>query len=99
LSGNPNFPTLQKVSGNAVAVKNSPQFEAAVWPLNHDKMELTSESAGILPRYALATLYYALDGANWKKALNWLGAVDICMWQGVSCLEDSSISLKLRKFF
>jgi len=109
LSGNSNFPALQKVSGNAVAVRNSPQFEAAVWLLNHDKMELTWENAGFLSRYALATLYYALDGANWKKALNWLGSVDICIWQGVCCLEDSlsgcnrvfagqSISLKLRKF-
>jgi hypothetical protein len=39
----------------------------------------------IQQRYALITLYYATEGANWPTRTGWLGPQQECSWFGIEC--------------
>lgn len=36
-------------------------------------------------RFALASIYYQLEGEAWERATNWLSSKDICEWEGIAC--------------
>jgi hypothetical protein len=49
-------------------------------------------------RYALATIYYALDGGNWTMNEGWLSEANECDWYTTaiaSCLNGAFVSLEL----
>jgi hypothetical protein len=54
-----------------------------------------SSNNTLLQYWALATLYFALDGQNWRIDRNWLTGIfpcnddDIHGWYGISCLEGT----------
>ncbi|MGY6588190.1 MAG: CotH kinase family protein [Wenzhouxiangella sp.] len=62
----------------------------AVW---FDQVSLATELV-LLPeaqRDALRALYQATDGPNWRRQLNWMGAIGTeCDWEGVVCSDDRS---------
>jgi hypothetical protein len=87
---NPNYSTLQQFSGNATVLPNSPQYKASYWLLEHDSLQVAWNDVRFKPRYALATVYYALNGDEWIKAEHWLGDGDFCTWHGVCCLSSFS---------
>ena len=54
---------------------------ALVWLASGDNRD----SGIIRQRYALAVLFFALDGSNWDVANNWLTDTNECDWSGVEC--------------
>ena len=72
-----------------MALPDSPQFKASYWLLQHDSLKIAWNDVRFLPRYGLATVYYALNGEEWIKAERWLGDSDFCTWHGVCCLDAS----------
>jgi hypothetical protein len=79
---------VTKISTFQVREKGSPQNLAADWITNYDVLSLASDDPRFIPRYALAVLYYAMDGDNWHGAGSWLGSHDVCLWYGVCCLDE-----------
>ena len=85
------------ISGSEVFLDfESPQYRAAVWladvdPLNLAVSQLTPQ---LLQRYALAVLYYAMNGDMWLSCFttdvscpsgqNWLTQGE-CLWFGLTC--------------
>jgi len=50
------------------------------------------EEARLLELYALSTLYFATDGANWFDNQNWLSTtVDYCSWFEVTCTDANLV--------
>eukprot|EP00581_Thalassiosira_minuscula_P006159 CAMPEP_0183742858 /NCGR_PEP_ID=MMETSP0737-20130205/64913_1 /TAXON_ID=385413 /ORGANISM="Thalassiosira miniscula, Strain CCMP1093" /LENGTH=1801 /DNA_ID=CAMNT_0025978453 /DNA_START=236 /DNA_END=5644 /DNA_ORIENTATION=- len=68
--------------GTALEDTASPQFRAYAWLVEEFSDEYTDER--LFQRYALATLYFATDGANWKISDNWVSNKHECEWHGVS---------------
>ena len=75
--------------GLALDNPTSPQHYALTWLLqdlpHHQVLKPASgqDQEFILTRYAMATLYYATNGANWTQNDRWLSADAICSWYGV----------------
>ena len=64
-------------------VKTNPYRMAAAWIVEDDDLD---READILPRFALATIYYAMGGNTWTNSTNWLTNTPICEgWFGVDC--------------
>lgn len=90
------------MAGSLMALSDpaSPQSQALNWLAHDDPAKLDLESAPssvILERYALAVLYFATDGKNWKDDFRFLSARSVCEWHdddewegGVTCDESKS---------
>ena len=59
--------------------------QAMSWLLFYDAAHEPAESIKLVPRFALAVLYFNHGGWNWKNTTNWLSGEDICNWHGVLC--------------
>jgi Leucine rich repeat len=69
--------TPEKVLQNTT----SPQYLAAHWLADLDGRNVQVEGKGEFPsRYALAVLYYATHGQDWRYRINWLTDHDACLW-------------------
>mmetsp|Transcript_28875 Transcript_28875/g.64107 ORF Transcript_28875/g.64107 Transcript_28875/m.64107 type:complete len:510 (-) Transcript_28875:1125-2654(-) len=67
---------------------SSPQSRALDWIVFVDPARLTPESANLIQRYALMTLYYGSDAS--EDVLDWeAGAKDECTWAGIGCHDDA----------
>jgi hypothetical protein len=67
--------------------KDSAQYHAAQWLAHKDGANLavpsslgSKHSNTFIERYALATVYYALDGPQWTHQLNFLSDEHVCTW-------------------
>jgi hypothetical protein len=80
---------------------SSPQFFALTWLANNDTVD-EREIQRVEARYALATLYFATNGDEWKDDLHFLSPLHECNWttssaadnisgQGVGCNADMEI--------
>jgi hypothetical protein len=90
---------LRTLSTSPVGLGNdtsAPQYMAAKWLVDDDAYSdsLLMEDSKTLQRYALATLYYATGGDNWKLCGKdsltcgdtvWLTATDECEWFNLEC--------------
>jgi hypothetical protein len=81
---------------------SAPQYMAAKWLVDGDDYtdSLSLEDPKTLQRYALATLYFATGGNNWKLCGRnspscgdtiWLTATDECYWFDLAC-ENGTIT-------
>jgi hypothetical protein len=62
-----------------------PANQALVWlSTGYQKDELD-----LLQRYVLAFLYFSTEGTQWRSQDNWITDVDVCMWYGIACTNDS----------
>jgi hypothetical protein len=93
--------------GTALNTKNSAQDLALTWLMNNTYLEDYSD-AKLIQRYALATLYYATNGARWKDKWGWLSDADECKpdgwFQSKGALEESLCNengnlIQLKLFF
>ena len=55
------------------------QNRAFEWLANFPAVS-TFSRAGLIDRYALATLYYSTGGENWNNQTGWLVDPDVCNW-------------------
>ena len=58
---------------------SSPQFAAMQWIRTPNNDGIFSERR-FLQRYALATMYFSMNGDKWDKANLWLTNADECEW-------------------
>lgn len=70
--------------------QDSPYFRALLWIANQDKAYLQNVKGGtrgnlIAHRWLVVTLYYALNGEEWKSNYQWLTNADECDWEGIVC--------------
>lgn len=88
--------------------EESPQFSALQW-LQQWMASIPAQELGtwykwrLVQRWALAVVYYSMDGQNWANANDWLGDLDVCDWlqqnnQG-SCKMQAVINLDLSNNF
>ena len=82
--------TLALLPDNVTFYKTYNQTAPAVqqamsWLLFNDAAHEPADSIKLIPRFALAVLYFNFGGFNWANTTNWLSGEDICNWHGVSC--------------
>jgi hypothetical protein len=95
---------------NLGADPSAPQYMAAKWLVDEDtymdSTGLTIQDPKTMQRYALATLYFATGGNNWKLCGRnspscgdniWLTATDECEWFSLVCEEDAITQISFRK--
>ncbi len=67
---------------------NSPQYHAYSW-LVEDSNGQSYSDGRLYQRYALATLYFATNGVQWRESGNWITSADECDWFGISGCSDA----------
>lgn len=87
--------TLDALSTEAsfYTASNSSQpavVRAMSWVLNTDPRDVAPDSVWLIPRFALATLYYSTNGDEWTNNEGWLTAERVCDWHGVFCNRFNS---------
>jgi hypothetical protein len=66
-------------NGTALRTASSPQNKALIWL--SDNADINSYlNATKIQRYALATLFYSTNGANWSEKDEWMSNEDECLW-------------------
>jgi hypothetical protein len=78
---------------------DSPQSRAASWAADEmpPELELSGSDPRMVSRYALATFYFATNGADWIRcgrdstncddAREWLTGENECNWEAISCID------------
>ena len=77
---------------------STPQGMAFRWLLDSNPELLLMPDEQKIQRYALATLYYALNGGSWTLNTGWLTQASECEWYTTgmtSCLANEFVSLEL----
>lgn len=64
--------------------------QAAAWLSNDDKAAVHSLST-TLPRFVLATTYFANGGEAWNESEKWMGNYGYCDWYGIKCNADKEL--------
>mmetsp|Transcript_9984 Transcript_9984/g.21610 ORF Transcript_9984/g.21610 Transcript_9984/m.21610 type:complete len:1577 (+) Transcript_9984:140-4870(+) len=80
--------------GAALMDTSSPQFRAYAWLVEDAKSVKDGPDdkyadEQLFQRYALATLYFATNGAQWSESEDWITPADECDWYGISGCEES----------
>ena len=92
-----NFLVVNQISLNSTfAYSDSPQSKAARWLAEEDGARLSLpepnfriyDSYMYMFRYVMAVNYYALNGPEWTKQLNFLSDADVCEWNDVAVVGD-----------
>jgi hypothetical protein len=85
--------SLPTNSQDAILVDDTPEAQAFTW-LQDDPDVSTFTNVEVLQRFALATMYYATDGANWVNNDGWLDYdVVECDWfTSFDLIEDFNFS-------
>ena len=83
--------------GAALEDPSSPQYQAAEWLFTNPGLSGYTETE-INQRYALATIYLATDGDNWRLNNDWLDPeLSECQWIGIGCEAQPASGRKLRE--
>lgn len=75
-----------------------PIVQAAVWLTTQDE---TNAKEFVMTRFALASLYFSMNGANWVNNNDWLTDKNHCQWHGVECCPKlmGSVSCQYTDFY
>jgi hypothetical protein len=68
--------------------EGSPQFKASRWIADEDTFHLPTSDASFVERYALAVIYFAMDGPKWPTNLGFLSPKRTCDWNIVGFGSD-----------
>ena len=68
---------------------DTPQYKAALWIADQDELQMPvpsdpdnyDTSFEFVQRYIMAVFYFALDGPNWTKQVDFLSSKDVCDWK------------------
>lgn len=91
---------IQAISPISTVDPSTPQGQALQWITFDDPAQIDPCTyPDVAQRYAMATFYFATDGANWMSSENWLSAESECDWMGVTCNDDGQVTeFALRKY-
>ena len=85
----------------------SPQYQAFRWLTENDTLRMDSLNHGVVvERYAVAVMYFSMEGYNWYNQLGFLYPDSVCEWNefnatrngtnihflGVGCADRTSVS-------
>jgi hypothetical protein len=59
--------------------------KAMFWSIIDDPLQPDPSNPWLIPRYVLASFYFATGGELWKNSSNWLTISSVCDWHGVYC--------------
>jgi hypothetical protein len=59
--------------------------KAMFWSIIDDPLQPDPSNPWLIPRYVLASLYFATGGELWTNSSNWLTISSVCDWHGVHC--------------
>ena len=76
--------TYYQDSGNRASAKNELE-KAMFWSIIDDPLQPSADSPWLVPRFALAAIYFATGGNKWKVSDKWLTIASACEWHGVYC--------------
>jgi hypothetical protein len=89
----------------ALSSPGTPQYQALIWLVYGDPAILdfkTTPPRTILERYVIATLYYSLNGPEWKDQRGFLSDESVCKWSPinttikvVSCNEEDEFVVEI----
>jgi hypothetical protein len=68
--------------------EGSPQFKASKWIADEDIFHLPTSDASFVERYALAVIYFAMNGTKWPINLGFLTPKRTCDWNIVGFGSD-----------
>jgi len=71
--------------GKAADASLPPLVRAISWSLYEDKREPLPNDPFLVPRFALASIYYAFSGEQWTRQGDWLTYAPVCDWDGIYC--------------
>lgn len=89
---------IESSVGRAIFDEDTHEHEALVWLADSDPMRLdpTTPLEEILQRFALANLYFATNGDEWKDQLNFVSKKNVCKWNdrssGVFCNDNNQVA-------
>jgi len=86
LEGNPMYDLIvSRFPGGseALSVAASPQRAALRWLQSSVNAQISTDDQ-LLQRYALASLFYATGGSQWKNTSSWLSEENECSWYTTS---------------
>ena len=69
---------------NRALAKNALE-KAMFWSIMDDPAQPKPDDPWLIPRFALAALYFATGGEQWTVQDNWLTIASACNWHGVYC--------------
>jgi hypothetical protein len=72
-------------NGKADDASQPAMVRAISWSLYDDPLDPPPDSRWLVPRFALATFYYGMQGDTWTNKTNWLGGSSACDWHGIFC--------------
>jgi hypothetical protein len=84
-------------NGTALRTASSPQNKALIWLSNNTDIK-SYLNATKIQRYALATVFYSTNGANWTEKDEWMSNENECRWynsRSSVCTSGSVDSLDL----
>jgi hypothetical protein len=89
---------LERVSSSDdLTDEDSPQYAAFRWIVIDDPLQLQSSSLSLTQRYAMAVLFFALNGPDWTMEDPWIETDGFnegrsvatpkseCLWKGIEC--------------
>lgn len=88
--------TYDELPAMAAQSNATAQLKAAHWKIYADnstgQQPPNATDARFLPRYALATLYYAtvVESSKWTNDTRWLSNEDECTWYGLACRQNDT---------
>lgn len=71
-------------SANRASAKNELE-KAMFWSIIDDPFQPSRDSPWLVPRFALAAVYFATGGHNWTSSDKWLTIDPACDWHGIYC--------------
>lgn len=71
-------------TANRASAKNELE-KAMFWSIIDDPLQPSADSPWLVPRFALAAIYFATSGNKWTVSDNWLTIASACEWHGVYC--------------
>jgi hypothetical protein len=103
--------SLIPLSGSAAFTRRTtPQYLAAEWLAEQDAYNIgsTTKNRKYVERYALAVLYFSLNGPNWRicnqkaaacttRKNSWLSSTDQCTWYGLTCANGMVVEFSFGK--
>jgi Leucine-rich repeat (LRR) protein len=63
-----------------ILTAGSPQYDAFQWLASYPYLFSNFTNERIIQRFALASLFYSLDGKNWSNNRDWLSESNECAW-------------------
>jgi hypothetical protein len=88
---------------------DSAQYQAALWVIEEDPLNLDLGDPRLLNRFILAAFYFSTNGDEWLQcgrestlcddAGEWLSSSSECSWLGITCVDEANNDFRISELF